>query len=34
VRLYGVEMWVTSVSELKGELKPQTAHIECYLRNL
>ena len=34
VRLYGVEMWVTSVSEVKGELKPQTAHTECYLRNL
>ncbi|HUT74117.1 MAG TPA: type II secretion system protein [Armatimonadota bacterium] len=34
VRLYGVEMWITSVSEVRGELKPQTAHTECYLRNL
>ena len=34
VRLYGVEMWITSTSTVKGELKSQTAHTECYLRNL
>jgi len=34
VRLWGVEMWITSTSEVRGELKPQTAHTECYLRNL
>jgi prepilin-type N-terminal cleavage/methylation domain-containing protein len=34
VRLYGVEMWITSTSTVHGQLQPQTAHTECYLRNL
>jgi prepilin-type N-terminal cleavage/methylation domain-containing protein len=32
--LYGVEMWVTSTSLVRGQLQTQTAHTECYLRNL
>jgi len=34
VRLWGVELWVTSVTMVKGEAKTQTAHSEAYLRNL
>jgi len=33
-RLWGVEMWITSTSIVHGQLQPQTAHTECYLRNL
>jgi prepilin-type N-terminal cleavage/methylation domain-containing protein len=33
-RLWGVEMWITSTSSVHGQLQPQTAHTECYLRNL
>lgn len=34
VRLWGVEVWVTSTAEVKGETRTQTAHSEAYLRNL
>ncbi|NIM04956.1 MAG: hypothetical protein GTN69_12280 [Armatimonadetes bacterium] len=34
VRLWGVEMWITSTAEVHGEQLPQTAHSEVYLRNL
>lgn len=34
VRLWGVEMWMTSIGQVRGETKTQTAHSECYLRNL
>lgn len=33
-RLYGVEMLVTSTSDVHGELKTQTADAEVYMRNL
>ncbi|UCH33462.1 MAG: prepilin-type N-terminal cleavage/methylation domain-containing protein [Armatimonadota bacterium] len=33
-RLWGVEMWITSTSVVRGQLQPQTAHTESYLRNL
>ena len=33
-RLWGIEMWITSTSLVHGQLQPQTAHTECYLRNL
>jgi prepilin-type N-terminal cleavage/methylation domain-containing protein len=33
-RLWGVEMWITSTSQVHGQLQPQTAHTECFLRNL
>jgi len=34
VRLWGVEVWVTSVAVVRGETKTQTVHSEIYLRNL
>ncbi len=34
VRLWGVELWITSISTVHGEAKTQTAHSEVYLRNL
>lgn len=34
VRLWGVEIWVTSVAVVRGEARTQTAHSEVYLRNL
>ena len=33
-RLWGVEMWITSTSTVHGQLQPQTAHTESFLRNL
>ncbi len=32
--LWGVEMWITSTTNVHGELRPQTAYSEVYLRNL
>ena len=34
IRLWGVEMWVTSTATVHGQARTQTAHSECYLRNL
>jgi hypothetical protein len=34
VRLYGVEMWMTSVATSGHQTETQTAHSETYLRNL
>lgn len=34
VRLWGVEVWVTSIQTVHGVAKSQTAHSEVYLRNL
>lgn len=34
VRLWGVEMWMTSIATVHGETRTQTAHTEVYLRNL
>jgi len=34
VRLWGVEIWVTSTSRVYGQLRTQTTHSEVYLRNL
>jgi prepilin-type N-terminal cleavage/methylation domain-containing protein len=34
VRLWGVEVWVTSVQTVHGQTKAQTAHSEAFLRNL
>lgn len=33
VRLWGVEVWMTSTAEVHGETRVQTAHSEVYLRN-
>jgi len=32
--LWGVEMWITSTSTVHGQPQAQTAHSECFLRNL
>jgi prepilin-type N-terminal cleavage/methylation domain-containing protein len=32
--LWGVEMWITSTSTVRGQPQAQTAHSECFLRNL
>jgi len=34
IRLWGVELYMTSISVVRGEAKTQTAHSEIYLRNL
>ncbi len=34
VRVWGVEVWVTSTSVVHGQTRPQTVHSEIYLRNL
>jgi prepilin-type N-terminal cleavage/methylation domain-containing protein len=34
VRLWGVEIWVTSAGTVHGATQPRTAHCEVYLRNL
>jgi len=33
-RLWGVEIWMTSTTVVRGETKTQTGHSEVYLRNL
>ncbi len=33
VRLWGVEVWMTSTAAVHGQTKTQTAHSESYLRN-
>jgi len=34
IRLWGVELWMTSTSLVHGQPRTQTAHSEVYLRNL
>lgn len=34
IRLWGVEIWVTSTASVSGQTRTQTAHSESYLRNL
>jgi len=34
VRLWGVEIWMTSTTSVHGQTKVRTAHSEVYLRNL
>jgi prepilin-type N-terminal cleavage/methylation domain-containing protein len=33
VRLWGVEVWMTSTAQVHGQMNTQTAHSESYLRN-
>lgn len=33
VRLWGVEIWMTSTAQVHGQARTQTAHSEAYLRN-